>query len=268
MSQKKDQEIIITIKKLEEAVVQRRTAKENNDLKKLKEAELVICQYLEKYIKTELSYKYQKLIDKQDQEEMINEIWIRILERIDGYQSAKGTGTTYVVRDIRHVISDYINWKYYSANQYYGKILRQIAEINSECETQGIPLTPRLVSRKLGVRENKAKEYIQMFARQTIPYDTVDGYIYSLDSSCESAEEKLLRQESEEEVQQILRKYLSEEDAEFFYEYMRDAPENKLKYFREKGTELNIEPDKVRNRINRIQRKLAKGISKEAKEDF
>ena len=58
------------------------------------------------------------------------------------------------------------------------------------------------------------------------------------------------------------------EDAEFFYEYMRDAPENKLKYFREKGTELNIEPDKVRNRLNRIQRKLAKGISKEAKEDF
>ena len=53
------------------------------------------------------------------------------------------------------------------------------------------------------------------------------------------------------------------EDAEFFYEYMRDAPENKLKYFREKGTELNIEPDKVRNRINRMQRKLAKGISKE-----
>lgn len=107
-----------------------------------------------------------------------------------------------------------------------------------------------------------------MFARQTIPYDTVDGYIYSLDSSCESAEEKLLRQESEEEVQQILRKYLSEEDAEFFYEYMRDAPENKQKYFREKGIELNIEPDKVRNRINRIQRKLVKGISKEAKEDF
>ena len=44
---------------------------------------------------------------------------------------------------------------------------------------------------------------------------------------------------------------------------MRDAPENKLKYFREKGTELNTEPDKVRNRLNRIQRKLAKGISKE-----
>ena len=36
MSQKKDQEIIITIKKLEGAVVQRRTAKENNDLKKQK----------------------------------------------------------------------------------------------------------------------------------------------------------------------------------------------------------------------------------------
>lgn len=44
---------------------------------------------------------------------------------------------------------------------------------------------------------------------------------------------------------------------------MRDAPENKLKYFREKGTKLNTEPDKVRNRLNRIQRKLAKGISKE-----
>lgn len=57
-------------------------------------------------------------------------------------------------------------------------------------------------------------------------------------------------------------------EIEFFYEYMRDAPENKQKYFREKGTELNIEPDKVRNRINRIQRKLVKGISKEAKEDF
>ena len=96
-------------KKLEEAVIQRRIAKENNDLKKLKEAELVIYQYLEKYIKTELSYKYQKLMDKQDQEEIINEIWIRILERIDGYQSAKGTGTTYIVRDIRHVVSDYVN---------------------------------------------------------------------------------------------------------------------------------------------------------------
>ena len=102
-----------------------------------------------------------------------------------------------------------------------------------------------------------------MFNRQTIPYDTVDEYIYSLSSSGESAEEQLLRQESEEEVRQILGKYLSEEDAEFFNEYMRDAPENKLKYFSEKGTELNTEPDKVRNRLNRIQRKLAKGISKE-----
>ena len=45
--------------KLEEAVVQRRIAKENNDLKKLKEAELIIYQYLEKYIRSELSYKYQ-----------------------------------------------------------------------------------------------------------------------------------------------------------------------------------------------------------------
>lgn len=161
------------------------------------------------------------------------------------------------------MISDYINWKYYSANQYYGKILRQIEEINSECETQGSPLTPQMVSGKLGVRENKAKEYIQMFNRQTIPYDTVDEYIYSLSSSGESAEEQLLRQESEEEVRQILGKYLSEEDAEFFNEYMRNVPENKLKYFREKGTELNTEPDKVRNRLNRIQRKLAKGISKE-----
>ena len=120
-----------------------------------------------------------------------------------------------------------------------------------------------MVSGKLGVRENKAKEYIQMFNRQTIPYDTVDEYIYSLSSSGESAEEQLLRQESEEEVRQILGKYLSEEDAEFFNEYMRNVPENKLKYFREKGTELNTEPDKVRNRLNRIQRKLAKGISKE-----
>ena len=120
-----------------------------------------------------------------------------------------------------------------------------------------------MVSGKLGVRENKAKEYIQMFNRQIIPYDTVDEYIYSLSSSGESAEEQLLRQESEEEVRQILGKYLSEEDAEFFNEYMRDAPENKLKYFREKGTKLNTEPDKVRNRLNRIQRKLAKGISKE-----
>lgn len=167
-------------KKLEEAVVERRIAKENNDLKKQKEAELVIYQYLERYIRAELSYKYKKLIDKQDQEEIINEIWVRILDRIDGYQSAKGTGTTYIVRDIRHVVSDYVNWKYYSTNQYYGKILRQIEEINSECEIQGIPLTPQIVSGKLGVRENKAKEYIQMFNRQTIPYDTVDEYIYTV----------------------------------------------------------------------------------------
>ena len=48
--------------KLEEAVVQRRIAKENNDLKKLKEAELIIYQYLEKYIRSELSYKYQPVV--------------------------------------------------------------------------------------------------------------------------------------------------------------------------------------------------------------
>ena len=250
-------------KKLEEAVVQRRTAKENNDLEKQKEAEGIIYQYLERYIRTEVSYKYQQLIDKQDREEVINGIWSRILDRIDGYQSAKGTGSTYIVRDIRHEVSDYANWKYYSANKYYGNILRQIEEINSECETQGISLTSAMVSEKLRVRENKAKEYIQMFARQTISYDTVDDYICSSDLSCESVEEQLLRQESEEKVRHILNKYLSEEDAEFFYEYMRDDPENKLKYFREKGIEMNTEPNKIRNRFNRIRRKLAKDISKE-----
>lgn len=143
-------------KNLERAVIERRTAMENHNLEEKEQAEEKIIRYLDKYIYWAL-HNYGPLIAREDIDDIRQGIWLRIFERIDGYEAAKGTESTYITRDIIHVISDYINEKQYAANQYYGKILRQVEAIRQECEVHGEPLTSGVVSRKLKVGEKKQR---------------------------------------------------------------------------------------------------------------
>lgn len=244
---------------LERAVVQRRTAIENHNLEEKKEAEQAIVQYLDRYIYWAL-HNYGSLIAREDMDDIRQEIWLRIWARIDGYEADKGTGSTYITRDVMHVISDYINEKQYATNQYYGKILRQIEGIRQECEAHGEPLTPGVVSRELKVAEKKAAEYIEMLNRQIISYDKLNDSGYRWELQCGSAEDDLIRREDTEYIRALMKKSLSEDDYEFICRYLAENPRKKSEFFRRIALEENTEPDKIRSRFGRILRTLKKYI--------
>ena len=235
---------------------------ENDDRKLLEEMGRKICDHLHNLIET-LMKNCGNWIPSAEHEDMYMEIWAGTWEKFKDYDHHRGQISTYIIRDVRHIVEVYISSNKYHTSPYYAKNIEKLSKVIEECEQDHITVTPELIKAKTGQRLKTIKTCMEMLI--TYPKVSMDalmeaGYDPAIENWTSGAQ--MSYQSDEDRLIMLLRKYLSAQDALLFEEYVYISPKKISGFCREKAAEFNISPKEMKKRILKSRRMLKNIFSK------
>lgn len=231
-------------------------AMENNDKKLLEEMGLKIYEHLHNLIE-KLMKKCNSLLPSAEHDDMYMEIWAGIWGKFKDYDHHQGQISTYIIRDIRHVIDEYISSNKYHTSPYYAKNIKKLLKAIEECEQDHITVTPELIRSKTGQSLKTIKTCMEMLKTYTnVSMDALleAGYDPAIENW--TSDTRMSYQSDENQLSVFLRKYLSAQDSLFFEEYIYSSSKTIIGFCRERAAEFKISPEEMKKRILRAKRML------------
>ena len=128
--------------KISRAIENYKFAKEIGDMEFAKAQMDYVTRKLEKLIYRILWTKYPHLMrNKETQNEIMQDMWVCIISKLDQYDPEKASPTTFAALWIKHVVSKYSSLKFMHTTQHYAEKIRRIDNAVSYCLAHDIPAT-------------------------------------------------------------------------------------------------------------------------------
>lgn len=235
-------------------------AKESNDKKLFEEMGIKIYNHLHNLIET-LINDCDQWIPFAEHDDIYMEVWAGIWKKLKNYDHHRGKISTYIIRDVKHIINEYISNNKYHTSPYYAKNIEKLLKVIEECEQDHITVTPELIRSKTGQSLKTIK--ICMEILKTYPKVSMDALMEAgYDPAIENWTSDMSYQSDEDRLGMFLRKYLSEQDSLFFEEYIDSRSKSIIGFCQERAAEFKISPKEMKKRILRAEKMLKNIFSK------
>lgn len=231
-------------------------AMENNDKKCLEEMGVKIHEHLHYLIEDSMK-KSNVFLPSAEHDDMYMEIWAGIWGKLKDYNHTLGQISTYIIRDVRHVIGEYVSRNKYHTSPYYAQNMKKLLKAIEECEQEHMTVTPELIRTKTGQSLKTIKTCMEMLKTySTVSMDALIEAGYDPAIENRTSDEQMSYQSDENQLSMFLRKYLPAQDSLIFEEYVNRNPKIIIDLCRERAAEFKISPEEMKRRILRAKRTL------------
>lgn len=204
-----------------------------------------------------LIHDYTQQLPYAEHDDVYMEVWAGTWGKFKDYDHRKGQISTYINRDIKHIITEYISKNKYHTSPYYAKNIKKVSEAIEEYEQDHIPVTSELIRAKTGQSLktiNRCMEMLKIYPKVSMDALMEAGYDPAIENR--TSDTQMLYQLDENQISMFLRKHLSEQDCLLFKEYMDIRPKNVKAFCRERAHEFGISPEEMKKSILKSRKRL------------
>lgn len=114
-------------------------ALEAGDNATVQDAFTQIYYFIKNYVYKTLWDNYRTLMqNRYHQEDIVQDVWIKIFSELKNYDPDKGAITTFIAPWIRHVVSDYASKNFRKTSVYYANAMKKINGAQNYCKQYGL----------------------------------------------------------------------------------------------------------------------------------
>ena len=236
-------------------------ALEAGDNATVQDAFTQIYYFIKNYVYKTLWDNYRTLMqNRYHQEDIVQDVWIKIFSELKNYDPDKGAITTFIAPWIRHVVSDYASKNFRKTSVYYANAMKKINGAQNYCKQYGLNADDiETIMSLTGLSEATVKNTLDLMSKKdSVSYEALIDAGADYTASIKGPEESVIESESEENLKTILKDVLTDEELNLLELLLN--PENSSKKhssYREIAEQIpgsNI--PKVKRKISRITTKL------------
>ena len=231
------------------------------DKETVKDAYSKICEYIEKYVYKTLWDNYKTLMQNSShREDIIQDVWVKILSELKNYDPDKGAITTFIAPWIKHVVADYSSKNFRKTSVYYANAMKQINGAQNYCKQYGLnPDDVETIMRLTGLSEATVKNTLDLMSKKdSVSYEALIDAGADYMTTIKGPEESVIESESERNLKELLDDVLTDEEMELLRLLLNPENSNKKhSSYREIAEQIpgsNI--PKIKRKISRITTKL------------
>lgn len=190
--------------------------------------------------------------------DLIQEIWLKIIEEIDNYDYEKASITTFILPWIKHVVSEYCSKNFSKTSVYYSAAMSKVSAAINYCHHLGIDANFHTIVKITKLPEVTVTQSMELIQRKDmVSYENLTESGYEHTSSILSPEAYILQQEEAEIMNNFLEDVLSKEEREVLYYLITpDDPEKSKASYSEIAKKMHTNIPKVQHTISYITAKL------------
>ena len=234
-------------------------AKETNNKELMKIATENIYGFLYKFIWKILWSSYPTLMrNPYHKEELVQEVWLKILEEIDNYDSQKASITTFLKPWIKHVVSDYCSKNFRKTTPYYSSAMSKVSAAINYYESKGeAPALDKIVQMTCLPETTVLEALDQLIRKDTVSYDALAEVGYEQQSHIRGPEEQMLRNDRTARVNRYIMELLTPFELEVVQCLLSPEATSKEKAsYREIAEKLDSNIPFIKQTVSHITAKL------------
>ena len=215
--------------------------------------------YIHKYIYRVCWDSYPTLMkSRMHGEDLIQEIWVKIMEEIDKYDYQKASITTFLLPWIKHVVSDYCSDNFSKTSVYYSAAMQKVGAAINYCHHIGIDANFDTIVRITKLSEVTVAQSMELLMKKDyVSYENLTESGYEHISNILSPEAYILQKEEAEIMNNFLLQTLSEEEIQVLhYLITPDNPEKSKASCREIAEKMHTNIPKIQHTISYITAKI------------
>lgn len=171
----------------------------------------MIYQYCYKFVYKELWKRYPSLMNSaKHQQDLIQEVWLKLLEQLPNYDYTKAGITTFIALWIPHVGTSYYSESFSYTSNYFSEAMSQVNAAENYLRLHNIDMTLDILMRITGLPEVTIVQAQELLRRKgTVP---IDEMVIEQPSRLPTPEATVLQNEATASLNSILKKELNEEE--------------------------------------------------------
>lgn len=233
-----------------------RIAKKNGmtDLQE-RQAEL-IYDYIKRYVEKYLWEHYSTLMhNPQHKDDIIQDVWVKIFEKLDTYDPDKGSLTTFAKPWIKHVVSNYYSNTMCQTTTYYGNALSKVRGAVNMCTQRGIVPTEALIEQITNLPDSTIAHCLRLLENNKVSYN--DALEEDVVEYIPSPEETSIRNDFTEKFNEFLSQNLTEQELEVIKHLVNplDSRKDRASY-REIAAETHMNMPQVKDLVSSVAQKM------------
>lgn len=176
-------------------------ALEAGDNATVQDAFTQIYYFIKNYVYKTLWDNYRTLMqNRYHQEDIVQDVWIKIFSELKNYDPDKGAITTFIAPWIRHVVSDYASKNFRKTSVYYANAMKKINGAQNYCKQYGLNAEDiETIMSLTGLSEATVKNTLDLMSKKdSVSYEALIDAGADYTASIKGPEESVIESESEE----------------------------------------------------------------------
>lgn len=174
-----------------------------------------IYYFIEKYVYKTLWDNYRNLMQNSyHRDDIVQEVWLKIFNELKNYDPDKGAITTFIAPWIKHVVSEYASRNFRKASVYYANAMKRVNGAQNYCRQYGLnPDDIATLINLTGLSEATVKNTLDLMSKKdSVSYEALVDAGADYTAQLKGPEESYIEAESEENLKELLKEALTEEE--------------------------------------------------------